>query len=112
MNTNNDVYVEGKDAVREVKSAINKSADRVTSNVKTTARDVRRGAARVLDTVSDAADELRDEVSPSLAETAQQKLGDVYDETISYVRYRPIGALAVAALSGAVLALLLRRAVA
>ncbi len=123
MTIDSDSFSEGKAAAREVKNTIKEGADQVKSSAKSTGRDVRRGAAKVLDTASNAADDLSDEIAPSLVERASEKfqgvrdntvdlLGDLYDDTVYYVRDRPLSALAFAALGGAVIALLLRRAVA
>ncbi|MEP6483341.1 MAG: hypothetical protein ABJB01_02745 [Rudaea sp.] len=123
MNIEQDSFTQGKDAARDVKNAIKEGADQIGAKAETAARQVRRGAARALDATSDAAHDLSDEIAPSLAESASAKfldvrdqaedvLGDIYDDTVAYVRDRPISSIAFAALGGAVVALILRRAVA
>jgi ElaB/YqjD/DUF883 family membrane-anchored ribosome-binding protein len=116
----NDSFTNGKDPSRDVKNAVRDGADQVKSSIKSTARDAKRGASRMLEDASHAADEVGDALDPDFADTAGEKLrnlrddaqdkaGDMYDGAVSYVRDRPVSSLALAVLGGAVLALLVRR---
>ena len=122
MSTNNDSFEDGKDAAREVKNAIKEGAAQVGAGTQKLARDVRRGTARALDATSDAAAELSDEVKPNVVATASDTLKrtaqnatdgaeEVLDAVLDFTAERPLEALGIAAVAGAVLALLLRRIV-
>ena len=77
-----------------------------------TSSAIRGEDACSLENIEDAAVEIRDEDLPGVAEPVQEKLDVLYDQTLTYVRDHPLGALAVAALGGAAIALLVRRNVA
>ena len=122
MSTTNDSFDDGKDAAREVKNAIKEGAAQVSAGTQKVVRDVRRGAARTLDAASDASAELRDEIEPNVVSTATDTLkrtaqsakdssDEVLDAVIDFTMERPLEALGLAAVTGAVIALLLRRLV-
>ena len=116
MTIDPDSFSEGKEAARDVKNAIKEGADQVKSSATARVRSVKRGASRVASQVSDGADRLADELETGadkvtgVREELLDIFSDLYDDTLTHVRDRPLSVLAVAALGGAVIALLLRRA--
>ena len=111
---NNDRFEQSKSAARDIKDTIKEGAAQVGSDLRQTATDARDAAT---DTIGAA-----QEVGPSVVESAKEKaddlriqaqdaLGYLYEDTVDAIRERPVAAVLIAALTGAVLALLARRSV-
>ena len=109
----NEHFEESKAAARDIKDTIKEGATQVGSDVRRTAKDARGAARDVADATETAAPGVLDaakEKADDLRAQAQDVIGDIYEETIEAIRERPVAAVAIAALAGAVLALLARRA--
>lgn len=111
---NNDRFEESKSAARDIKDAIKEGAAQVGSDVRRTDSDARSAAQDVADATETATPSLIDgakEKADDLRIQAQDALGYLYEDTVDAIRERPVAAVLIAALTGAVLALLARRSV-
>ncbi len=106
-------FEDAKNAAGEVKDTFNQGAAQVGDDVRVAALDARNA-------VEDTADVAR-KSAPSLVRGAKAKIHDyraqteevleyVYEDAITKIRARPLSSVLVAALGGAALALLARRA--
>jgi ElaB/YqjD/DUF883 family membrane-anchored ribosome-binding protein len=127
MSMSDDPFEKGKAAAREVKNIIRAGADEVAATSDSVARDVRRMADRARDAVSDAAANVGDsttngvrstvasvaDAATDLAKRTTASARDAADElqeaTAKYVSERPLTALIIAAVGGAIIATLLHR---
>ncbi len=127
MNASDDTLSNSKAAARDVENFLKDGAAEVAATAHVAARDVRKGAAKVLDAASDVAAELRDEVNPGLGsrvssaarsaadmarvttERAVDVADTIQDATEDFVRERPWTSLAMAALGGALIATVVQR---
>jgi ElaB/YqjD/DUF883 family membrane-anchored ribosome-binding protein len=111
----NTRFEDSKAAAREIKEAIKEGATQVDSDLRKTAVDTSEAVSDTLITAKAAGPTIADGVQDKLDDVraqAEDVFGDLYDDTVYYIRERPIASVLIAALGGAVLALLARRAVA
>ncbi len=109
-----DSFESSKAAARDIKDTLNDGAAQVGTDVRQTANDARSAASDTVDVArtagptvlqgaKDKADDLRVQ--------AQDVIGDLYEDAVEAIRERPVAAVLIAGLTGAVLALLARRSV-
>ena len=108
----NERFEESKAAARDIKDTIKEGAAQVGSDVRRTAKDAQSAAQDAADATRTAAPTLMDgakDKADDLRIQAQDAIGDLYEDTVEAIRERPVAAVVIAALTGAVLALLARR---